>query len=59
MSSNVITMQMVPDHAELLEISKQANAQHLNFITRGNQAALCSIVPDGWTIVRVAVKLAA
>lgn len=57
--NNVIQMQMVPDHAQLLEISKQANAQHLHFITRGNQAALCSIVPPGWTIVRVSVKQAA
>jgi hypothetical protein len=43
----------------LLEISKQANAQHLHFITRGNQAALCSIVPAGWKVIRVATKKAA
>jgi hypothetical protein len=57
--NNVIKIQPVPDHAQLLEISKQANAQHLHFITRGNQAALCSIVPAGWKVIRVATKKAA
>ncbi len=54
--SNVITMASVPDEAELLKIHATAAAAHLHLITNGTRSALCSIIPPGWRLMRVAVK---
>lgn len=53
---NVITLESVPSHAELLEIAKLAQAKHLNLITNGKRSVLCSIVPSGWKVMRVMQK---
>jgi hypothetical protein len=55
---NTITFEAVPDHAQLLEISKQANARHLYLITNGKRSVLCSIIPPGWKLMPVVEKAA-
>lgn len=55
---NVITLESVPSHAELLEIAKLAHAKHLKLITNGKRSVLCSIVPPGWKVMRVMQKQA-
>lgn len=39
---------IVPDEAEVLEIARLAQAQHLHLITDGQRSVLSPIVPDGW-----------
>lgn len=51
-----ITIEAVPNEAELLEISKLAHARHLHFITNGVRAALCSIIPPGWSEILTCEK---
>lgn len=49
--TQVITI--VPDEAELLDVARQAHAQHLHLITNGRRAALSPVVPPGWTRISV------
>lgn len=44
---NHITV-IVPDEAQVLEIARMAQAQHLHLITNGQRSVLSPIVPDGW-----------
>lgn len=41
---------IVPDEAEVLEIARMAQAQHLHLITNGQRSVLSPIVPAGWRI---------
>lgn len=47
---------IIPDEAELLEVARQAHAQHLHLITNGRRSALSPVIPPGWTRISVTCK---
>lgn len=51
-----ITEIHIPDHTELLEAARRAEASHLHLITDGRTTLLSPIVPLGWHKLAVRVK---
>lgn len=51
----------IPSNAEVLQIAKQANAQHLRIVTDGKKTMLCrpEHTPAGWYPIGVKTKRAA
>ena len=47
---------IIPSDAQVFEIAKQANAQHLRIITDGARTVLSPIVPPGWYELAVKIK---
>ena len=45
---------IIPDNATVIDIARQANAQHLHLLTDGARTVLSPIVLPGWQ--KIAVK---
>lgn len=50
---------VIPDDALVIEVAREAAAQHLHLITDGNRHVLCSVVPPGWRRCAVSERDAA
>jgi hypothetical protein len=47
---------IVPDEATLLEVSEQAEANHLHIISNGRRTVLSPTIPAGWHRLIVMVR---
>ncbi len=47
---------IIPNTAEVYEIARQANAQHLIIVTDGVRTLLSPHVPPGWQKISAGVK---
>jgi hypothetical protein len=47
---------IIPSTAQVFDIARQANAQHLHIITDGDRTVLSRIVPPGWHKLSVKIK---
>jgi hypothetical protein len=54
--NNVITMEAIPNDAELLAIALSAASRGFKLITNGTVTRVCSIVPQGWREMPVMIK---